>query len=119
MSIRPGAYNLTATRGDDLRRTLTWKAGSPPAPVDLTGCTAKLQARDVLGNLKVDISTTANANGSITLGGAAGTIAVYISHAATALAADDYLYDLQITLANGDVRTLVNGTVTILPEQTT
>lgn len=124
MSYTPGRYSTSFVRGDDVRRTLTWyesdydSATQTGTPVSLTGCTAEIDVRNRLGTLVWSVSTTAGAAGSITLGGAAGTIAIHFDASVTAVDPGDYYYDLQLTLANGDIRTLVSGALTVEPEQT-
>lgn len=39
---------LVIEQGATFRKTLTWKAGTPSVPVDLTGCTARMHIRAVI-----------------------------------------------------------------------
>lgn len=105
--------NLSIEQGATFRTTITWQTGSPLAPVNLTGASAELQIRADYGQpLLKQLDTT---NGGITLGGAAGTIALYISATDTlAMTFDRAIYDLFITLPNGgDATKLVMGNVTV------
>lgn len=119
----PITYHLNVTRGDTLRKSFVWYSGDDLDPedldaadlVDLTGCTAKLQVKDAKGTV---LFTLTHADG-ITLGGAAGTIDLVFSAARTAQTVADYRYDLQLTLANGDVKTFAQGTFGVRAETTT
>lgn len=118
MMQAPGRYDFTIFQGASFDTTLTWKVGTPATAVNLTGFTARLQVRT-----SVDSATTAleltTANGGITLGGAAGTIALAVSASATAsLPAGYYVYDLELVAPGGGVTRLVEGRVTVSAEVT-
>ena len=109
---------LTIYRGSTFRKRWTWKTGTPAAPVDLTGCTARMQIRSEVDSdtALVDLTTE---NGGIVLGGAAGTIDLYLSHTATtAITWESAVYDLEIIFANGDVQRKIAGAVIVSPEVT-
>lgn len=112
-----GTYNFTIEQGATFSRTLTWKDGSGN-PIDLTGYTAKLELKDVKGN--VIITLTTNTGGGITLGGSAGTIAVTMT--ATQTAAFNFSaahYDLKLTASDGvTVTRLLEGVVNLDDEVT-
>jgi hypothetical protein len=63
--------DLTVTKGLAPRMQFTWNADG--VPVNLTGCTAKLQAK--VGGAGAALFTLTTRRGGITLGGALGTIA--------------------------------------------
>ena len=109
----PGNLALACVRGDTLRRSMTWTADGEP--VDLTDCTALMQARDANGEVVLEITTTAGDSGGVTLGDDEGTIAIHVTPAGTDVAANSYDYDLEITFpgAGGDVQTVVRGTLTV------
>ena len=109
---------LLIEQGATFQKTLTWKAGTPAVPVNLTGCTARMHIREEVASADPFISLTTE-NGGITLGGVAGTIVLYISPTATA--AFTWLtgvYDLEIVFSPTDVRRLVYGPVTVSQEVT-
>ena len=113
-----GSYDLYIEQGATFRKLLTWKAGTPSLPVDLTGCTARMQIRAAIDDATplVDLTTE---NSGITLGDTLGTIELYISDTDTAaFTFTTGIYDLEIILANDDVRRLLYGTVTVTPEVT-
>jgi hypothetical protein len=115
---KPFTHNLTIYQGATLRDTVTWKAGDPAAPVDLAGCTARAQFRKAVGSSEV-LATLTTENGGVILGGAAGTIQLHMSAVDTAaLTWRQAVYDLEITLSNGDVRRFMQGDAVVDPEVT-
>ena len=112
-----GKLNLTIVQGATYRKTLTWK-DSDLVLIDLTGYTARMKARDAVGAVAELLDLTTE-NGGITLGGALGTIELFISDTATgALTWSRAVYDLELEDAGGDVTRLVEGTVRVNPEIT-
>lgn len=109
---------LLVEQGATFRKTLTWKAGTPAVPVDLTGCTARLQFRSEVTAAAPLVTLTTENNG-IVLGGVLGTIELVITATATAgFTWTSAVYDLEIVFATGDVRRLIYGAVTVSPEVT-
>lgn len=111
--------NLTVLQGETFRRQWTWKAGTPPTPVDLTGCTARMHVRATVAapELLLDMGTTPGT--SITLGGVDGTVVVEMTAAATAaLAWQQAVYDLEIAHPGGQVRRLFAGRIAVKLEVT-
>lgn len=68
----PAKLKLTIYQGATFRKRLTWTAPGG-TPVDLTGCTARMQVRAEVGSPTVLLSLT-TVNGGITLGGALGAV---------------------------------------------
>lgn len=110
----PGYLNLICYQGATFDYLLTWKTSG--TAVDLTGYTARMQVREDFTSSTAVLSLT---NGSgITLGGTAGTILLATSAGTTAaLAAGDYVYDLELVNSNIVTR-LVQGKFTVDPEVT-
>lgn len=109
---------LLIDQGATFRKKLTWKAGSPAVPVDLTGCTARMQIRAEI-SADVPLATLTTENGGITLGGVSGTVELFMDDAKTsAFSWTEAVYDLEVVLANGDVRRLLFGAVVVSPEVT-
>jgi hypothetical protein len=102
--------DLTVTRGLAPPPMLfTWSADG--APVNLAGCSAKLQAKVGGGGAALFTLTTA-AGGGITLGGAAGTIALQFTAAQAALLGQEPTrYDMVLTYANGSQEVLMEGVI--------
>lgn len=76
-----GILNLTIEQGAKFSRLIQWNDAKGNA-VDLTGYTAKLQARRTKNDTAAVISLTESSG--ITLGGSAGTIALSIGSNTTA-----------------------------------
>jgi hypothetical protein len=111
-------------QGATFSQTLYWEVGNPPAPVNLTGYTAKLQVRSSHKS-KVVILELSTSNGRITLGtgGDMTTGAINLSISATDTAqlsiCDDAkpVYDLEMT-SGATVSRILQGNVIIAPEVT-
>jgi hypothetical protein len=118
----PGKLNLKINQGETFKHTLKWLDANEQ-PINNTGYSGKMHIR-----AKVDTATTLltfssnpadTPNGTITFGGADGSIVLYLSAAATS--AIDWLsgvYDLEITDSLGDITRLVEGKVTVTKEVT-
>ena len=106
-------YNLSLEQGVTFRHSITWKTRdtqtNTESIVELTGCTARLQFRDIRNSTSpvLEVSTIPSASGSITLTAAGGKIEIYIPH--TSVPSGIGLYDLEVTLANGDIKRLLSG----------
>jgi len=109
-------YDLIIEQGATFARTFTWK-DSAGAAVNITGYSARMKIKTAIGG--ETIATLTDVSG-LTLGGAAGTIAVLIS--ATATAAYTFKrarYDLELVSAGGVVTRLEEGNVILKAEVTT
>lgn len=109
-------------QGATYRHRITWKLApdqnTTPTPVDLTGCTARMQVRAKIGATEVLLTLTTE-NGGVTLGGTAGTIDLLIEAEDTAaITWTSGVYDLEIIFTNGDVRRLLYGEVVVSREVT-
>jgi hypothetical protein len=114
----PFKHPIKIIQGATLRDVTTWKTGTPAVAVDLTGCTARMQIRAKIADTAALKSLTTE-NGGIALGGAAGTVTIFLSATDTAaIAWKSGVYDLEIVFASGDVRRLLSGSVSVSPEVT-
>ena len=136
----PGRYHFTIRQGATFQKRLRWGAypyevercgdqvlnkgtGRPadPAdliPVDLTGCTARMQVRSEVTSPVVLVELTTE-NGRILLGGADGTVDLLISAADTAAFAwEAGVWDLEIVHPGGQVTRLAEGSLSVSPEVT-
>lgn len=107
--------NLIIEQGATFRPpSWTWKAGTPKTPVDLTGCQARMQVRAKMDtDVLLELTTE---NSRIVLGGVAGTIQLEVSAADTnAITWKGGIYDLEIVFADGRVRRLLYGSVSVSP----
>lgn len=113
----PGRYDMTIFQGASFDTTLTWKTGTPATAVNLTGYTARLQVRTSVDSASTVLELTTS-NGGITLGGAAGTVALAATATATtALSAGYYVYDLEL-VSGATVTRLLEGRVSVSAEVT-
>ena len=111
-------------QGATFSQTLIWEVGNPPAPVNLTGYSAKLQVRSSHKS-KATIIELSTANGRITLGTSGnyttGAINLFISAADTAQLSvceeTKAVYDLEMTTGY-TVSRILQGNVIIVPEVT-
>lgn len=92
--------------------------GATYTPVDLTGCTARMQVRAEVASATALLTLTTE-NGGISLGGTAGTIELLVDAEDTAaITWDSGVYDLEIVYPGGQVTRLAYGSVTVSPEVT-
>lgn len=115
----PATLNLNCWQGASWDYHLTWTttAGTVTTPVDLTNYTARMQVRQTVDATAVALSLTSGTG--ITLGGTAGTIYLEASATTTAgVAGGQYVYDLEIVSAGGNVTRLLEGTFMVDPEVT-
>jgi hypothetical protein len=116
MSALPGLLNLTFSQGATWKLNITY-TNDTGNPVNLTNYTARMQARSTYDASTAALSLT---NGSgITLGGTAGTIGLLVGATVTAaIGAAQYVYDLELVSASGEVTRLIEGTLIVTPEVT-
>ncbi len=125
----PFAVQVALKQGADWTYTWQYQTGSPPAPVDLTGASARMMLRQQYSDAvaALSLTTTASANGQIALqnglstvaaasAGVTGYVTVTITKAAaSALACVTYDFDLFIDWPNGTSTPLLTGEVTVAP----
>lgn len=115
--IKPAKHKLLIIQGATFRDRLVWM-NPDKTPIDLTGCTARMQVRAEIESPTVLLELT-TANGGITVDGPAGQLTLYLTPAATAaIAWQSGVWDLELEHPNGDVTRLVQGTVSVKPEVT-
>lgn len=111
-----GRWDPVASTNAGFVRTLTWTYNDPSRlPVDLTGYTGVLTARKPDGSVALRFSTSPGAGeGTMTLGGSAGTITLSISAALMASKTPgEWAFDLLVTPSGGDPFRLLKGTFTV------
>jgi carbon monoxide dehydrogenase subunit G len=112
--IEPATYNVDAYQGATFTLDMTYKIDN--VVVDLTGYTAAMQVRSAPSSLATILSLESGSE--ITLGGAAGTIAVEVSATVmAAVAAGNYEYDFDLN-SGGQVTRLIRGKFTVVAEIT-
>ncbi len=111
-------------QGATFNQTLIWEVGNPPAPVNLTSYSAKMQIRSSVKS-KAIILELSTENGRLTLGTGGdittGAINLFVSAEDTAeLSVCDNVkavYDLEMTQGY-TVSRILQGNVIIVPEVT-
>ena len=110
-----GTLDFTIEQGATFNLLLTWKIND--VPVNLTGYTARLQARVDVEDTETVLSLTTGSG--ITLGGALGTISLdRTATQTTLLPAGTYVYDLELIAGSGTVTRLVQGELLLSAEVT-
>lgn len=113
-------YDLLLEQGSVFTLDLIYKDGSG-APIDLTGYQARMQIRQKYSSPDPAALTFSTEDGSIVLGGEAGTIHVEASAEATAgVTIKTGVFDLELIPPSGvdDTFRLIEGAVTISKEVT-
>lgn len=111
---QPGWLDLDCYQGASFDYTLTWKTNG--TAVNLTGYSARMQVRQT-ADATATVLSISNGSG-ITLGGTAGTVLLEASATTTAaLAAGQYVYDLEL-VSGSYVTRLVEGNFVIYSEVT-
>lgn len=113
----PAKLKFTIYQGATFRKRLTWRAPDG-TPIDLSGCTARMQVRAEVESPTVLLSLTTE-NGGLTLGGVAGTVELYVSDEDTGtITWDAGVWDLEVVHPSGEVTRLAQGYVAVSPEVT-
>lgn len=113
----PAPLKLTIYQGATFRKRLIW-TDAANVPIDLTGCTARMQVRSEVESPTVLLSLT-TLNGGITITPLTGTIDLFIRDVDTAaIKWESGVWDLEIVHPNTDVTRLMQGSVSVSPEVT-
>lgn len=119
MGAYPGNYKFNLYQGDTLRLPITYKQGPLGAEVgvDLTGATLAGQVRLTVDDVSPTATFTVTADAD--QGTNPGLMEAVLDELDTAnLSEPQYLYDIEITWPNGDVQTILYGTITMRKEVT-
>jgi hypothetical protein len=109
LNMPAGRYNIHIEQGATFRERMTYLVNSNP--VDLSGYTARMKAKNSIKTQQILDCTTEN--GAITLGGSEGTIDLFINNTDTdRLNPDKYPYDLEIS-SGGEVIRLLQGDIIV------
>lgn len=110
-------YNMTIDQGTTVSVQFAYRTAAN-AVIDLTGYTARMQARPTISSA-VTVMDATTANGQLTVTGATGIVTLGLTAAqSAALDFDRAYYDLEIVDSAGVVTRLVQGTVTLSREVT-
>lgn len=105
--MTPGRYNMKVYQGSTFTLKPRWKIDG--TLVNITGYSANMIVRNSPTST-TSIVTLSTANGRISVGGANGEFVLSLSAAqTTALAAGQYVYDLEVTSPSGVVTRLLEG----------
>jgi hypothetical protein len=106
-------------QGATFRRTITW-TDENGTPIDLAGCTARMQVRNTHETASVLLSlSSTGADPKITIENETGKIFMVIPAAVTSTLVDGpKVYDLEVIMANQDVIRLMQGQFVVDPEVT-
>jgi hypothetical protein len=106
-------------QGATYRHTLVWMQLDGTTPINLVGCTAKMQIRSVVTSSTV-ILELSTANSRLVIDGALGKISLYVpDEDTTALEAiKGAVYDLEVHFPDGTVTRLCEGKISISAEVT-
>lgn len=112
----PVNRNLTIYKGDTFDFTFKLRTkgafGAPGDYVDLTGATAKAQIRASQDD------TTVMAEFTCSTGDDTGSVSLQLSPTQTAALTGNGVWDVQITFADGAIKTYLAGTTTVVKEVT-
>jgi hypothetical protein len=86
--------------------------------LDLTGAVLKMQLKKNSNDVSPSLSLTSVGSAGITINNATGGL-FKINQQIINIEVFNYVYDIQLTLASGVVKTYVSGTFSITPEITT
>ena len=112
--MTPGKYNMICSQGATFSKRLTWIING--VPVDLTGYTAEMQAREKYSSINA-IFTLSTSDGSITLDDE-GNIDILIDASDTEdIVAKEYVYDLELN-SGAEIYRIIEGKFIVTPEVT-
>lgn len=113
--MTPGKYNMICPQGSTFSKRLTWIIDD--VPVDLTGYTARMQAKISHSSKCQPIFNITTENGGISVDDE-GNVDLLIDADDTAgFIAKDYLYDLEL-ISSSVVTRLLEGKFIVTPEVT-
>ena len=110
------ALNFTHTKGDTFSE-VAFEVKKNGTAINLTGATIKMQLRKNYSDVSPALALTSVSSAGITSTGAsAGQFK--INTQIIDIEVFNYVYDIQFTLASGEVRTYVKGGFNVTPEVT-
>lgn len=111
-----GQYTFYAEQGATLERVITY-TDSLDEIINITSYTAKMQVRTTAASGTVILELTDTSG--ITINGAAGTLTLLVDASTmSAIAANTYVYDLEITAPSNKVTRLIEGKFVVKAEVT-
>jgi len=118
--MKPAALDLTIYQGSTYIKAFQWKTGKPAVPVDLTGCSARMQIRKRVVDTDVLLELTTENNRIVITAPTEGKFEIRLTAAETAaLSFKTGVYDFEIVYPGGEpVYRLFEGSVEVIPEVT-
>lgn len=113
--MTPGKYNMICPQGATFAKRLTWSIDD--VPVDLTGYTARMQARVNYGAACDPIFTITTENGGIILDDEGNIDLLLEPEDTETIVAREYLYDLELN-SGTEIYRIVEGKFIVTPEVT-
>ena len=118
--MKPATHNIEIYKGDTYTKFIRIRSkdenGDPGPYVDLTGATPKAQIRLNEDDTEVKAEFTATLGNQTTF---PGSINLLLTATQTrALTAVNHVWDMEVTHADGSVRTYLKGSVTVIKEVT-
>ena len=118
--MQPASVDLMIYKGATFSKQFQWQTGSTPTPVDLTGCTARMQVRKTVQDTAV-LDTLTTENGKLVINDALlGKFKINLTAAQTgAYTFINAAYDLEIVYYGGEpVYRVLSGCFSVDPEVT-
>lgn len=112
--MMPGKYNMVCAKGATFTKRLTWSIDG--IPVDLTGYTAHMQARDKYSS-PTAIFTLSTSDGSIVLDDEGNIDLTIDADVTETFVPKDYVYDLELEVGT-EVYRIIEGKFIVTPEVT-
>lgn len=110
------ALNFTHTKGDTFNQVV-FEVKRNDVAIDLTGATIKMQLRKNYSDTSAALSLTSVSNSGITITNASNGN-FKINQQIIDIEVFNYVYDIQFTLASGEVKTYIKGGFNVVPEVT-
>jgi hypothetical protein len=110
------ALNFTHTKGDTFSE-VAFEIKKNGTAINLTGATIRMQLRKQFSDTSAALSLTSVSSAGITITTAASGL-FKINAQIIDIEVFNYSYDIQFTLASGEVRTYVKGSFNVTPEVT-
>ena len=111
-------YNFCIFQGEDVKFSTVYK-DSDGAVIDITGYTARLQARTSYEDDSDPAPVALSSSPGVVIAGAEGKVTFFITNAQTSgLTPGEYVYDAELIDGSGLVTKLLFGKIEVLPEVT-
>lgn len=110
------ALNFTHTKGDTFNE-VAFEVKKNGTAINLTGATIKMQLRKQYSDVSAVLSLTSVGSAGITITNATNGH-FKINAQIIDIEVFNYVYDIQITLSSGEVKTYVKGGFNVTPEVT-